>query len=94
MNFVIDIIILLISANFIASDYCYEIEMEEAIERAKRDECVMIPVILRPCAWTDTPLRHFLALPKDGKPIAKFALADDAYLDVVNGVKKVIETID
>ena len=89
-----DIVILLISADFIASNYCYEIEMQEAIERAKKNECIMIPVILRPCAWADTPLGDFLALPKDGKAIAKYELADDAYLEVVSGVKIILESMD
>src|ERR1041384_3042982 len=46
-----DIILLLISADFIHSDYCYDIEMARALERQSKGEAHVIPVILRPCAW-------------------------------------------
>ncbi|MDS7882753.1 TIR domain-containing protein [Klebsiella oxytoca] len=46
-----DIILLLISSDFIASDYCYQVEMINALERHKRGEAVVIPVMLRECAW-------------------------------------------
>ena len=50
-----DIILLLISSDFIASDYCYQIEMSNALQRHDLGEAVVIPVILRPCAWHQLP---------------------------------------
>lgn len=58
-----DIIILLISSDFINSDYCYEIEMQNAMTRAERDECYVVPVIVRACLWKETPLRNIIAFP-------------------------------
>lgn len=85
-----DIIILLISSDFIASDYCYNIEMCKAIERSQNQECIVIPIIVRPCLWTETPLKDILALPKDGKPISQYADSDEAYLEVVSAVNKML----
>ena len=85
-----DIIILLVSADFINSNYCYETEMKQAIEKAKRGECNIIPVIVRPCMWEETPLKDFLLLPKDGKPISKYEDKDEAYLEVARGLSRII----
>lgn len=56
-----DIVCLLISADFISSDYCYEVEMEEALQRHKLGESVVIPIILSHCDWSDTPFSKLQA---------------------------------
>lgn len=86
-----DVILLLISSDFIASRYCYEIEMARAIERHEVGEARVIPVILRPCDWHDTPFGKLLAAPKDGKPVRKWPDLDEAFLDVVNAIKAAIK---
>ena len=62
-----DIILLLISADFLASDYCHDVEMKRAIERHDNGARV-IPVILRPCDWNSAPFGSLRAVPKDGSP--------------------------
>ena len=57
------IILLLISSDFIASDYCYDVEMRRAIERHEAEEARVIPVILRPVIWEEAPFGHIQALP-------------------------------
>ncbi|EAP78155.1 TIR [Roseovarius nubinhibens ISM] len=89
-----DVILLLISSDFIASRYCYEIEMARAIERHEAKEARVIPVILRPCDWHDTPFGKLLAAPRDGKPIRKWPDLDEAFLDVVNAIKASIKKPD
>lgn len=89
-----DVILLLISSDFIASRYCYEIEMARAIERHEAEEARVIPVILRPCDWHDTPFGKLLAAPKDGKPVRKWPDLDEAFLDVVNAIKAGIKKSD
>jgi TIR domain len=64
-----NIILLLMSSDFMASDYCYGVEMKHALERHKRGEATVIPVILRPIEWQDTPIGKLQALPKNGKPV-------------------------
>lgn len=64
-----DIILLLVSPYFIASDYCYEVEMKRALERHDAGEARVIPVILHPCYWHGAPFGRLLAVPSDGKPV-------------------------
>src|SRR5579883_3397152 len=61
-----DIIRLLVSASFIASDYCYGIELATALSRHHAGEAKVVPIILRPVVWRTTPFAHIQALPKDG----------------------------
>src|SRR6266700_2399332 len=64
-----DIILLFISADFMASDYLYSIEMQRAIERHERGEARVIPIILRPVYWEYAPFAKLQVLPTDAKPI-------------------------
>lgn len=89
-----DIIILIVSSSFIDSDYCYGIEMQEAIKRAKNGECKIIPVIARSCMWDDTPFKDFLVLPTDGKAISQYKDEDEAYTEIARGVKRIMEEIE
>lgn len=78
-----DVILLLISADFIASRYCYSVEMKRAIERHETGKARVIPVILRSCDWHDTPFGKLMAAPKDGRPVKSWPDLDDAFLNVV-----------
>ncbi|MDZ4031829.1 toll/interleukin-1 receptor domain-containing protein [Kluyvera ascorbata] len=89
-----DIILLLISCDFIASDYCYQVEMTNAMERHKRGEAVVIPVILRECAWHQLPFGSIMAATIDGKPITKFASYDEGYVQVVEAVSRAITSME
>jgi tetratricopeptide (TPR) repeat protein len=76
------IILLLVSPYFIASDYCYDIEMTRALERHKSGEARVIAVILHPCDWHSLPFGKLTAIPKDGKPISNYPNQHDAFLEV------------
>lgn len=89
-----DIFILLISSDFINSDYCYNKEMQKAIERANANQCIMVPVIVRPCLWQVLPIKDFLAMPQDGKPISKYEDRDEAYTEVVSAINNLINTFE
>ena len=84
------IILLLISADFLASDYCYDIEMKVALERHDRGEAVVIPVILRPVDWMSAPFARIQGLPKDARPITTWANRDEAFADVARGIREVV----
>ena len=64
--------------------------MTEALRRHEAGEAVVIPIILRPCPWQDLPIRHLLALPKDGKPITLWENRDEACLEVAKGVMSIV----
>jgi TIR domain len=85
------IILLLISPDFMASDYCYGVEMERAMKRHDRGEACIIPVILRPCDWHNALLSKLQALPEDGRPITTSSNRDRAFLDVAKGIRKAIK---
>jgi hypothetical protein len=88
-----DIVLLLVSPDFLASDYCYEREMLRAIERHKAGACTVIPVILRPCDWHDAPFGGLLAAPKDGKPITQWPDRDAVFLDVTGAIKGALKKL-
>lgn len=85
------VVLLLISANFLASDYCYVKEGQHALERHNRGEAVVIPVILRACDWEDAHFEKLQALPKDGKPPKSWPDPDEAYTDIARGIRRLIE---
>lgn len=85
-----DIILLLVTANFISSDYCYDKEVKYAVKRAKAKEAILIPIIAKKCMWSETPFAKFQALPTGGKPINLWDDIDEAYTDIVVGLKNVI----
>jgi hypothetical protein len=82
-----DVILLLVSADFLASDYCYEVEMKLALERHERGDARVIPLILRDVDWHRAPFAHLLALPTDGKPVVAFRNRDRAWLQIVAGIR-------
>jgi hypothetical protein len=86
-----DIFIALVSADYLASRYCYEQEFERALSRSDRGEMQIVPVIAEPCDWLSTPLQKFMALPKDGKPISDWTNVNSAYLDVVTGLRRLAQ---
>jgi hypothetical protein len=85
-----DIILLLVSPYFLASDYCYDVEMKQALAMHENNTAVVIPVILHPCDWMDAPFGKLMATPDDGLPISKHANMHEAYLKVTKAIKKVV----
>src|SRR5450631_2348904 len=84
------VILLLVSADFFTSDYCYGIEMKRALERQEAGEARVIPILVRSADWTDAPFAHLQALPTDAKPIASWRDKDIALADVAAGIRRVI----
>jgi formylglycine-generating enzyme required for sulfatase activity len=85
-----DIILLLVSSSFLASDYCSDIEMNRALERHDAGEARVIPIILRPCLWQESPLARLQAVPKDARPVTQWHNTDKAFLDVATALRRVI----
>ncbi len=88
-----DIILLLVSADFLASDYCYDIEMTRAMERHERKEAIVIPVILRACDWKHAPFGKLKGVPEDGRPVTQWTDIDSALLEVAQAVRGAAERI-
>lgn len=89
-----DIVLLLVTANFLASDYCYDIEMMRAIERHEKGEARVIPIILTPVeGWMYSPFAKLQVLPRDGKPVTKWDDRDEAFVNVVQGIRRAIASM-
>jgi hypothetical protein len=88
-----EIILLLVSADFIASDYCFDIEMKRAMERHDRGEAHVIPVFLRPCDWKGAPFGKLQGLPTDAEPVtsARWSSHDEAFTLVARGIRAAVE---
>jgi len=88
-----NIILLLISSDFMSSNYCYSREMMRAMERHQTQEARVIPVILRHCDWTNAPFGKLMAVPRDAKPVTSWPDRDEAFSDVAKQVRQAVESI-
>jgi hypothetical protein len=90
-----DLIILLVTKDYIASDYSWSIELKRALERHRQGTVRVIPIILKPTPlWQDTPFGKLTALPKDGKPITTFDNPDLAWTEVVEEIRRLITSME
>ena len=87
------IILLLISADFMASDFCYSLEMTQAIARHDANQARVLPIILRPTDWQGAPFAKLKVLPIDGKAVTSWPTHDDAFEDIVKGIREAIEDL-
>lgn len=89
-----DIILLLVTPNFLGSEFCMEVELKKSIKRMKRGECIVIPVIIQDCTL-DSSLSFYSLnrVPRDGKPICKFRPQVDGCTEVTNMIKAMIDEV-
>lgn len=80
----------LLSPDYLASHYCYEKEFEKAIQMQEEEKMIIVPIIVEPCDWLNTPLNKFKALPKDGKAISTWENKNTAFLDVTQNLRKLV----
>ncbi|MFN7994073.1 MAG: toll/interleukin-1 receptor domain-containing protein [Bryobacteraceae bacterium] len=85
-----NVILLLISADFLASDYCYDLEMKTALARHESGDAIVIPVILRPVDWSGAPFAKLQCLPSRAVPVTSWANRDEAFRDVAEGIRRAI----
>ncbi|MFG1222066.1 toll/interleukin-1 receptor domain-containing protein [Xanthobacter wiegelii] len=88
-----DLVLLLISSDFIASEYCYTKELIKALERHDAKKAVVIPVILRHCLWEELPFGKIQALPTGAKPVTSWDNQDEALKTVAQGVRESAQEI-
>ena len=86
-----DVILLLISADFLASDFCWGVELKRAMERHETGEARVIPIILREVDWKGAPFGNLQALPKNAKPVTNWANRDQAFADIARGIRQVVK---
>jgi tetratricopeptide (TPR) repeat protein len=87
------VILLLISADFLASGYCFGVEMQRALERQAAKEAWVMPILLREVDWQDAPFAHLQILPTNAKPITSWRNRDAAFVNVATGIRRAIENL-
>ena len=88
-----DIVLYLVSSSFLASNYCYCKEFESILTKYKEGKCLIIPIIVRTCNWTDSPLGKIQSLPRDGNAITSWNDIDAGWTSVIDGIKIAIESL-
>lgn len=86
-----DIIVLLVSAAFLASDYCYDVEMEAALRRHEQGTARVIPILVKPVDWESSPFGKLQALPPGAKPVVEWKSRDRAWTEVVRGIRRITD---
>ncbi|BAZ28701.1 hypothetical protein NIES4074_11350 [Cylindrospermum sp. NIES-4074] len=87
------VILLLISPDFLASDFCWSVELKRAMERHEAREACVIPIILREVDWHSAPFGKLQALPKNAEPVTNWANQDQAFTDISRGISKVVKEL-
>ncbi|MBD2449111.1 toll/interleukin-1 receptor domain-containing protein [Nostoc sp. FACHB-152] len=87
------IILLLVSPNFMYSDYCWDVEVKRAMERHQAQEARVIPVILEFVDWTNAPFGRLQALPERGRPVKEWGNRNKAFLSVAEGIRIVAKEL-
>ena len=88
-----DIILLLISADFLASDYCWETEVKRAMEKHESGKAIVIPIILRSCIWISAPFGKLKPLPRDAKPINSFEDLDSILTKIAEEIRRIVREV-
>ncbi len=82
--------IALLSPDYISSSYCYEEEFKTAQAMQGLGKLTIVPVVLEPCDWKNTPFSQYKALPKDGRPVSDWSNENNAMLDVIQNIRKLV----
>jgi internalin A len=88
-----EVVLLLVSADFLASDYCYDLEMKKALERHDAGAARVIPIIVRDCKWERAPFARLQVLPRDAKPVRLWPDRDSAWSNVAEGVEQILQAV-
>jgi hypothetical protein len=86
-----EIILLLISSDFIASQYIWEKELTTAMNRHNEGTAKVVPVIIKNCLWQDMPFAKLQALPRNAKPVAAYENSDDAFTEIAFEINRLVE---
>jgi hypothetical protein len=85
-----DLILLLVTADFLASEYCFGVEIERAMERLKRGAVKVVPILFKPCLWEESRFSDLQIIPRDAKPITSWPSIDEALKDVASELRTLV----
>ena len=87
------VILLLISPDFMASEYCYSIEMERALERHKAGEARVIPILLKPVDWSDAPFSSLQVLPRNRRAVTSWKDRNAAFAEIAKEIRETLKQL-
>lgn len=85
-----DIFLAVISPDYLNSAYCYDIEFQQALRAVEAGKIRIVPIIAQPCDWKSSPFGRFKAIPKDGKPVSEWTNENNAFLNVIDELRKLV----
>ncbi len=88
------IFIALLSPDYIASSYCYDKEFKTALQRVEDGNLIIVPIIMESCDWQSSPFSDFKILPKDAKPVANWDNPNNAMVDVIQTIRRLLQAGD
>lgn len=88
-----NLVLLLVSADFMASQYCMGIELRQALKRQKAEGVRVVPILIRECDLVGAPFSSLQWLPTGSKPVKKWKDRDSAWTDVAKGIRQVVEEL-
>ncbi|QNI33053.1 toll/interleukin-1 receptor domain-containing protein [Alloacidobacterium dinghuense] len=88
-----DVVLLLVSSDFLSSQYCYDIEVKRALELHESGKVRVIPIILRPCEWHRALFSQLQALPTGGQAVTHWRDQDTAFYDITRGIREAVNSI-
>lgn len=86
-----DVILLLVSVDFNASDFIWDKELKAAMERHEAGTARVVPIILRRCDWDDMPYAKLQALPRNATPVTEYENRDQAFTEIAQAIEKLVE---
>lgn len=87
------VFLLLVSADLLASDEGFDADLRRALERHRAGEARLIPILLRACSYEEAPFAGLEALPRGGRPVTSWPNRDEAWREVVEGIRDVVEEL-
>lgn len=88
-----DLILLLVSADFLASDYCWSVELKRSMERHDAGQARVLPIFVKHCEWKGAPFGKLQGTPKDAKPVTAYPDPDKAWTEVTRAVRSAVDQI-
>src|SRR5271165_6951336 len=85
-----DLAIMLLSSDFLASEYCFGVEMDTALARVKSNDLQLVPVLMRHCLWKDSRFSELQIIPRDNKPVSRSRSPDEALKAVALEIRTIV----
>jgi hypothetical protein len=85
-----NLILLLVSADFLASDYCFGVEVEKALTRLKQGQAKVVPVLLKSCLWEESRFSELQIIPRDAKAITRWDSSEEAFKHVATEIRQIV----